>query len=283
VRFVFEGNQKDFYLDGLRIFLGVPALKHKDSLWISQLDVVKIVAPLIRPAAHREFLPATDPKLIVIDAGHGGIDPGTQNEKLKLNEKTFTLDVSLRLAKLLEARGWRVALVREKDVEISRDKKADLLLRNEFANKKKADLYLSIHFNSAGPSVSGIETYSLAPQFMLSAGDETGDEMTKAFYPGNKQDYANMLLGEQMHRAMITGLKTPDRGLKHARKAVLRMLDCPGVLVECAYLSNDAEARRVATPEFRQQIAESLAAGLQNYSSALVALRAPSPPPKGTP
>jgi N-acetylmuramoyl-L-alanine amidase len=280
VRFVFEGNQKDFYLDGLRIFLGVPALKHKDSLWISQLDVVKIVAPLIRPAAHREFLPATEPKLIVIDAGHGGIDPGTQNEKLKLNEKTFTLDVSLRLAKLLEARGWRVALVREKDVEVSKDKKADLLLRNEFANKKKADLYLSIHFNSAGPAVSGIETYSLAPQFMLSAGDETGDEMTKAFYPGNKQDYANMLLGEQMHRAMITGLKTPDRGLKHARKAVLRMLDCPGVLVECAYLSNDAEARRVATPEFRQQIAESLAAGLQNYSSALVALRAPSPPTK---
>ncbi len=280
VQYLFEANQKDFYSDGLRIFLGAPALKHKDSLWISQLDVVKIVAPLIRPTAHREFLPATEPKLIVIDPGHGGIDPGTQNAKLGLNEKTFTLDVALRLEKLLEARGWRVALVREKDVEISKDKKADLLLRNEFANKKKADLYLSIHFNSAGPSVSGVETYSLAPQFMLSAGAETSDEMTKASYPGNKQDYANLLLGEEMHRAMIAGLKTSDRGWKHARQAVLRMLDCPGVLVECAYLSNDAEARRVATPEFRQQIAEALATGLQNYSSTLATLRAPSPPNK---
>ena len=280
VRFIFEGNQRDFYLDGLRIFLGVPAQRHKDSLWISQLDVVKIVAPLIRPAAHREFLPVTEPKLVVIDPGHGGIDPGTQNLKLGVNEKTFTLDVALRLAKLLEARGWHAVLVRDKDVEISKDKKADLLLRNEFANRKKADVYLSIHFNSAGPAVSGIETYSLAPQFMLSAGDETGDEMTKVAYPGNKLDYANMLLGEQMHRAMITGLRTPDRGLKHARKAVLRMLDCPGVLVECAYLSNDAEARRVATPEFRQQIAESLATGLQDYATALAALRAAPPPAK---
>ena len=92
-------------------------------------------------------------------------------------------------------------------------------------------------------------------------------------YPSNRLDYANLFLGEQLHRALLTGLKTPDRGFKRARKAVLRMLDCPGVLVECAFLSNDAEARRVATPEFRQQIAEALAAGLKNYAEALAALQ----------
>ncbi|MDI1319501.1 MAG: hypothetical protein PSW75_04810 [bacterium] len=59
-RFIFEGNQKDFYFDNLRVFLGVPAIFHKDSLWVSQLDVIKIIAPLFRPADHLAFLPAAD-------------------------------------------------------------------------------------------------------------------------------------------------------------------------------------------------------------------------------
>ena len=283
VRFTFENNQKDFYLDGLRIFLGTPAVRHKDSLWISLLDVIKVVAPLARPGDHLAQLPAAPLRTIVLDPGHGGIDPGTQNLKFGVNEKTATLDVAQRLRKVLETSGWRVLLVRDRDTELSKDKKTDLLLRDEFANRNQADLYLSIHFNSAGPVVSGIETYVLAPQFMLSAGDETGDDMTKAAYPSNRLDTANLLFGEQLHRAMITGLHTPDRGYKHARKAVLRMLDCPGALVECGYLSNDAEARRISTSEFRQQIAESLAAGVQNYSAALAALRIPPvPAPEAT-
>jgi len=278
-RFTFEESQKDFYFDKLRVFLGAPALRAKNTLWLSKLDVIKIVAPLYRPADHAAMLPPEAPKLIVLDPGHGGIDPGTQNEKLKLNEKTFTLDVAQRLEKLLEARGYQVVLVREKDVELSKDKKADLLMRSEFANRRKADIYVSIHFNSAGPAVSGIETYSLAPQHMLSAGALKADDMTKVSYPGNRLDYANLLLGESLHRGLITGLKSSDRGYKHARQAVLRMLDCPGALVECAYLSNEAEARRVATPEFRQAIAESLATGIQNYAAALAALRPPPTPP----
>jgi N-acetylmuramoyl-L-alanine amidase len=279
VRFTFEGSQKDFQYDGLRVFLGTPAVIHRDSLWVSQLDVIKIVAPMFRPADHLSFLPAAAPKLIVLDPGHGGIDPGTQNLKLNVSEKTFTLDVALRLRKILELGGWRVLLVRDKDTELSKDKKTDLLMRDDFANRNQADLFLSIHFNAAPESIAGVETYSLAPQFMHSAGDDTGDDMTRVAYPGNRLDYANLLFGESLHRAMIAGLKTPDRGYKHARKAVLRMLDCPGVLVECGYLSNNAEARRVATPEFRQQIAEALAAGVQNYALALATLRpAPAAP-----
>lgn len=278
VRCLFETRQKDFYFDGLRIFLGAPALAHKATLWVSKLDVIKIIAPLFRPGAHVAAMPAGEPRLVVIDAGHGGIDPGTQNAKLGLNEKTSTLDVAQRLAKLLQLRGWKVVMVRDRDIELSKDKKTDLLMRNELANRSNADVYVSVHFNSAVPTVAGVETYSLAPQFMLSAGDEQGDDMTKVAYPSNRLDYANLLLGEKMHRAMVAGLKTPDRGYKHARQAVLRMLECPGVLVECAYLSNDGEARRVATPEFRQQIAEAIATGLQDYATALAGLR-PAPPP----
>jgi N-acetylmuramoyl-L-alanine amidase len=277
VRFKFENHQNDFYFDGLRVFLGRPVQMHEGVLWVSLLDVMKLVAPLFRPGDHVAQLPARAPQIIVLDPGHGGIDPGKENKRLGLNEKTLTLDVALRLRKLLEARGWRVLLVRDKDVELSKDKKTDLTLRNEFANRNKADLFVSIHFNSA-ERATGIETYTLAPQFMFTTGDDEGDGMTKVAYPGNRFDHANLFLGEELHRALINGLRAPDRGFKRARLAVLRMLDGPGVLVECGFLSNDDEARRIATPEYRQQIAEALATGVQNYAAALAALR-PAPAP----
>jgi len=276
-RFNFEGNQRDFFFDGARIFLGAPVLYEKDSLWVTKLDLIKIIAPLFRPADHAMYLPATVPRLIVIDAGHGGIDPGTENKKLGVNEKTFTLDVALRLKKLLEAQGWRVLLTREEDRELSRAKILDLQLRADYANKQKADLFMSIHFNAADESVSGVEVYSLPAQFMLSSGSELKDDLTNQVFPNNRFDYANLLLGSELHRALLATLKSPDRGYKRARWGVLRPVECPAALVECAYLSNQAEARRVATPEFRQKIADGLAAGLQNYSMAIANLH-PSPP-----
>jgi N-acetylmuramoyl-L-alanine amidase len=93
--------------------------------------------------------------------------------------------------------------------------------------------------------------------------------------PGNRHDPANVLLGYQVHRALLNSLKTSDRGFKRARFAVLRPLKCPGLLVEAAYLSNDTEARRVGTPAYRQQIAEAIAAGIRGYGETLTALRAP--------
>ena len=282
VRCTFEARQHDFYCEGLRVFLGEPVLREKDSLWVSKLDVIKIVAPLLRPVDRLAVLPAAAPHVIVIDPGHGGSDPGKENRLVGINEKTMTLDTALRLRKLLEAQGWRVILTRTEDRELSPNKKTDLQLRDDLANRSKADLFLSIHFNSVekeAERVTGLETYAMTPQFMFSAGGEKRDDMTDVAYPGNKLDFANLMLAAHLHRSMLTTLKTPDRGLKHARWGVLRMLNCPGVLIECAYLSNVTEARRVATPEYREKIAEALDAGLQNYAAALAALRPPPLPP----
>jgi N-acetylmuramoyl-L-alanine amidase len=88
-------------------------------------------------------------------------------------------------------------------------------------------------------------------------------------YPGNRQDFGNALLGYQLQHALLASLKTADRGLKRRRLAVLRFPECPAALVEAAFLSNDAEARRVGTPEFRQKIAEAFAAGIDAYAAAL--------------
>lgn len=273
IRLTIENSNRDFYFDGVRIFLGLPVVGAKGTLWISKMDVVKLIAPLFRPGDRRDALPATQPRTIVLDAGHGGSDPGKENKVLGVNEKTFTLDVVLRLKKLLELEGWRVLLTRSDDTRLAADQVTDLQRRAEFANKNGADLFLSVHFNSAPGNITGIETYSMAPQFMLSTSDDKKDEMTDKAFPSNKRDFANLLLGEQLHRAMLNGLKTPDRGFKRGRLLVLRFIDCPGALVECGYLSSDAEARRIATPEFRAQIAESLANGIRNYSAVLGAAR----------
>ncbi|SDS15426.1 N-acetylmuramoyl-L-alanine amidase [Opitutus sp. GAS368] len=280
VRFTFKRDERDFYLDGARVFLGDLTYLSGDDLWVPKLDVIKTIAPIFAPADHAAFLPAP-PKTIVLDPGHGGTDPGKQNLRRKLDEKDMTLDVASRLKKLLEARGYRVVMTRTTDKRFSNNPVVDLPLRAEVANKEHADLFLSIHFNAVDREperVSGTETYVLTPQFQVSTQPEQDKAMVQTRYPGNKQDMANALLGYMLHRQLITDLKTSDRGYKRYRLAVLRTLSCPGVLVESAYLSNDAEARRVATPEFRQQIAEAMAEGVSNYAAALAALR-PAPPP----
>lgn len=276
VRFNFENNQHDFFFDGIRIFLADPVLLEKDVLWVGKIDLIKIIAPLIRPSDYAAHLPDTALKTIVIDPGHGGTDPGKQNSRFKLDEKDLTLDVSLRLKKLLEILGYRVVLTRTTDKRFSNNPIVDLPLRAELANKEAADLFVSIHFNAVDRDldrVSGTETYVLTPQFQISTQPEQDKSMVKEFYPGNQQDMANVLLGYSLHRQLIMDLKGSDRGYKHRRLAVLRTLKCPGVLVEAAYLSNDNEARRLATPEFRQKIAGALADGIQDYAATLATLR----------
>lgn len=275
-RCVFEDVERDFHLDGIRIHMGKPVVGSAGSLWITKLDAEKTVLPLLRPADLAGQLPVGPPRLIVLDPGHGGTDPGTDNRRVGITEKAAALDVALRVKKLLQARGYRVRMTREGDTRFSNNPRVDLPLRADFANKALADLFVSIHFNNAPEPIQGVETYTLTPQHMLSTAATEPDDDTPRALPGNRYDHANLLLGFALHRAMVRGVETPDRGYKRARWAVLRTLRSPGVLVECAYLSSDEEARRVARPEFRQRIAESIATGIDAYSDQLEKLR-PAP------
>ena len=76
-----------------------------------------------------------------------------------------------------------------------------------------------------------------------------------------------------MHRRLLARLKTEDHGFKRARFAVLRLVDCPSVLVEAGYLSNDAEARKIASDEYRGDIAEALAAAVDAYAASLASAK----------
>lgn len=257
-----EADSRDFTLDGLRVFLGEPAVANRRTLYLTKIDRDRFLGPILNPRS----IPGAAPRLrtIVIDPGHGGKDDGTANSRLKLREKAMALDVALRLEKLLKAAGYQVVLTRRKDVFVP------LPLRPAQANKIRADLFLSIHFNAIGnKAIAGTETYILTPQFQRSTSSDRRLPDDKERYAGNADDHWNAVLGFRMHRTLVRSLRSFDRGLKRARFAVLRDLDCPGILIEGGYLSNDDEARKIATPEWRQRLAEAIADGVADYRAAL--------------
>lgn len=265
-RLELEADSRDFHFDGLRIFLGEPAVAFRRSIYVSRIDRDRFLLPILNPRG----IPGAVPQLrtIVIDPGHGGKDDGTVNSKLKLREKNMALDVALRLEKLLKAAGYQVVLTRRKDTFIP------LPLRPLHASKIKADLFISLHFNAIdNKAISGNETYILTPQHQRSTSSDKRTSDDKERYSGNGDDPWNAILGLAVHRSLIRSLQSFDRGLKRARFAVLRDLDCPGLLIEGGYLSNDAEARKIGTAEWRQKLAQSIANGVADYRSALTKAR----------
>lgn len=263
---VFEVDKREVKLNGLRLFLGDAATPGRKTLLISEVDRDRMLLPILAP--HK--LPALAPlRVIALDPGHGGRDRGTRSDAFKLDEKDLTLDIARRLKPMLEARGFTVFLTRTSDTYIP------LTERPKLAAAAGADLFVSIHFNAAGPDVRGIETYILTPQHQRSTGSDSLDAGDAVLVPGNAQDRWNAHFGYVMHRQLVRDLALPDRGLKHARFVVLRDLaSCPGVLVECGYLSHKDEARAINAPAHRERIAATLSAGIGAFNQRLVDLAA---------
>jgi len=276
------GGSREVSFNGLRIFLGNPILQRRSALYISKTDLERGLAPLLRPALLGPLL--ARPRVIVLDPGHGGQDNGTENKALGLKEKVLTLDVALRLKKLLEARGYQVVLTRTDDRQLGPDKQTDFLTRWDIANRAKADLFVSIHFNSLAPDTktSGTEVYTFTRSGQRSDrswGLGAKDDSEKPSEV-NRFDPWSSLLAQTMQREILDTLKTVDRGQKTMHSIVLRGLKCPAVLVESAFLSNDAEARSVARPAYRQQIAEGLASGIEAYAGTLEKIQPKPRPPR---
>jgi N-acetylmuramoyl-L-alanine amidase len=274
-RVVLIGESRDTQVDGLRVFFGEPILIRGGRFYISLLDYQGRLTPFIRPelCGHAPG----HPRVIAIDPGHGGTDNGMQNPRLALKEKVYTLDVALELRKLLEAAGYRVVMTR------TSDKNVELPMRAEIANTQGADLFVSIHFNAGAPSdtrTRGTEvfTFTLPSQRSDESWSGRKDDRETAS-PVNRFDAWSQVLAECIHRQVLGSLHTEDRGQKTKHLAALRGLNCPAILVESAFLSNDAEGALVATPAFRTRLAEALLAGIRDYSAELDRLQpAPASP-----
>lgn len=186
---------------------------------------------------HLEFdlkaVPRKTGYLVVVDAGHGGKDPGAKGVAGNL-EKDFNLRVANKLVEIL-AKDKRFQVVATR----STDEFIELKDRASIANEMEADLFISIHANSFKPTTRGTETYYF-------------HENSKAF-------------AQVVHRHLIKATAFPDRGVQTAPFVVIKQTTMPAVLTETGFLTNSIENSKLVSPEFQTKVAEALAEAIREY------------------
>ncbi|HLH52024.1 MAG TPA: N-acetylmuramoyl-L-alanine amidase [Verrucomicrobiae bacterium] len=262
--------------EGTEVRLGFAPQLIDGRPYVHTLDLNKTILPLLQgePGPLLRSSP-----VIVIDPGHGGENSGTRSVLGNRYEKDFTLDWAMRLQAALAANHCRVFLTRSNDTDLA------LSNRVAFAAEHNADLFISLHFNSAAPNEkeAGLETYCLTPAGMpsnLTRG--YADELLQTF-PNNAFDTQNLLLALKVHKALLQVNGHRDRGIRHARfPGVLRGQQRPAILVEGGYLSNPQEARQISDPSYRQRLAEAVARGVLSGTCGFgaVALNTSGPSPE---
>jgi len=257
-RITFTLDNRIIQYNGLKMFLCASFVKLTATDWgVAEVDVLQTLDPLLRSA---NFLKRVGHRRILIDPGHGGRDTGARNDAQKILEKTAALDIATRL---------RTHLLRERfDVRLTRTSDRAVELRDRAAQTAavKADLLVSIHLNSAGAkTATGIETFAVSLPGQRSTHDTGGGRIDGKRYHANLYDGANLIAAQSVQSALITKTGAVDRGVKRARFLVIREAKCPAILVECGFLSNTAEARKVATPAYRDVLAQGLAHGVFDY------------------
>ena len=240
--------------EGVEVALGCAPQWHQGYLHVHPVDASRTLRPLLQPPA--EILHTN--RLLVLDPGHGGSNPGTRSCLNSRLEKEFTLDWAMRARPLLEANGWQVVLTRTNDSDLS------LTGRVAVADFQQADLFVSLHFNAvAQPEPSGVETYCLTPAGLASTITRKYEDNASLMLPGNRFDPQNLHYAAKLHRSLVRQTGAVDRGIKRARfMDVLVTQQRPALLLEGGYLSNPSEARRIGDPAYRQKLAEALARAL---------------------
>jgi len=221
------------------------------------------------------------PRLVVIDPGHGGKDPGARANGVI--EKDINLRMGQLLANVLESRGIKTRMTRSQDIYLRLDE------RTKHANDWDGDLFVSLHCNAlpAGRSAKGVEIYIMAlpsdkdaMQLALIENRELGDgaedvngiadKRTKLLLKILGDMEQNVKIEQSMSFAEVLFKTGSNRGLNMRRVAqapffVLRGATMPAVLVEMGFLTDKAEASLLTNPTYQKKLAESLADGIESY------------------
>jgi N-acetylmuramoyl-L-alanine amidase len=221
---------------------------------------------------------------VVIDAGHGGHDPGAQSNGI--TEAELVLDVATRLGRLLQKQpGIEVVMTRDTDVFVPLEE------RTAIANREGADLFLSVHANaSRNPRAHGIESYFLNfasnPEAAAVAARENSSsaramhslpDIVRAIALNNKidesRDFAEMVQRAMVRRLSSRNKELRDLGVKQAPFVVLIGAAMPSVLAEISFVTNKQEGQLLKNGAYRQQIAEALLDAVLGYQQSLKKLR----------
>lgn len=222
-------------------------LHHPDSVFQHPTGNVAIANPQVfvnQFAVNPQ--PAERRKLIVIDPGHGGKDFGAEaSSRPALKEKNLNLVTARFLEGYLQQMGYQTVMTRTDDYFVTLDKRAS------FANGMRADLFVSVHFNSApNTKASGIEVF---------------------FYrsDSNKErSFASNRLAGSILKFVLPNTQAKSRGVKHGNLAVIRKTAMPAALVEGGFITNEQELAKLRDPNYLKALAWGIAQGIQAYLPA---------------
>jgi len=273
---VLVDDKPQFLSQSVKLYQDLPVvpLQFKDQVF----DVVfKVGAP--KAAASICLL---NVKKVVVDAGHGGYDPGAIGRTTGLREKAVNLDIAKRLKRLLEGQGVQVVMTRSSDTFISLQRRVDI------ANRSGADLFLSVHSNANRTrSLNGFEIYYISPKAndskrAISAAVNTPLNLGSEYF-GSRSTTLKAILWDMIYnnsrsesvllaRSICRTIKDSEAkvlGIKGANFYVLKGVTMPALLIEIGFLSNPEEERRLRSGYYRQKIAECIVDGVNGYSRNL--------------
>jgi N-acetylmuramoyl-L-alanine amidase len=215
------------------------------------------VGPFIRlPQLEQREVISGSFDTVVIDPGHGGQDSGASSHNL--TEKAVTLDLGVRLAQELQKFGFKTLLTRDADTYVS------LADRVIFANTVRNAIFVSLHCNfTSDPVARGIEIYRCSQK------SGAGNVFVKFGDLEEPLSRTEERLAQCIGDSVVQTIRAELRAAKTANFFVVRNLNYPAVLVESGFLTNADEARRLASATYRQQLADSLAGGIEAYQSTV--------------
>ena len=191
-------------------------------------------------------------KIVYLDAGHGGYDPGASY--FGISEKSLTLAIQSRVKAKLEAEGYQVVTTRTSDTY------ADLTDRSRAANASESDIFVSIHINASGSSAAqGIETYYYQPYA------EYPSRINATYHANPTRLSMSDTLANAIQSSLINATGAQNQGVKRQTFAVLRETTAPAVLLELGFLSNPQEAARLNTSAYQETLANAIVAGIKSY------------------
>lgn len=266
-KLLFKMDSREAQLNGVQLLLLFPVTQRDGKILLSRLDVQTTLQPILSPPKPER---GTRVRTICLDPGHGGKDPGYQVGANQ--EKKYALLTAQELRAQLEHAGFKVFLTRSSDSFV------DLPERPALANRKGADLFISVHFNASPPSTStktiqGCEVYCLTPAGAESTNSQ-GEGGPTGPCPGNRNNDKNMFLAYQMQKNLTRRLGAEDRGVKRARYAVLRDATMPAILIETGFMSHPVEGKHIFDPAYRRQIAHAIVEGVQEYKRQVEGVKA---------
>lgn len=236
-------------------------------LFLLAISFVWLVQQSVPPHPPTAAQPKTaarrvQPLVVVLDPGHGGQDSGAMCGTVL--EKDLTLDVALRAELLLRAAGFATVLTRADDRYVS------LADRVSLGNHSQDSIFVSIHFNdNARPTASGVETY-YALQSATAPGFLSWLPFLQRAQPGPLTEKSESL-ASFIQAAMVQRTRAVNRGIKPEQFYVIANMRHPAALVEGGFMTNKSDVTKLATADYRQQIASALGDGLHRYREAIKA------------